>query len=72
VLGVVGNSPRVLVAAGEVGAHEALGMRNRAPLSQVVPDRVRVFGPTWIEMIEISCPIGSGWPCAYRRALIRR
>jgi hypothetical protein len=68
VLGVICNGPHVLVGVGEVGAHEAIGVRNRALLSKSFPDGVRVFGPTLIEMIEIGCPIGSRWPCAHRCA----
>ena len=45
VLGVICNGPHVLVGVGEVGAHEAIGVRNRALLSQVVPRWGEGFRP---------------------------
>ena len=56
-LGVVGDRAHVLVARGEIDAHEAVGMGDRAPLAHLVPDRERVVDPARIEMIEVGGPV---------------
>ena len=57
VLGVVGDGAHVLVARGEIDAHEAVGVGDRARLAQLVPDREGVVDPARIEMIEIGGPV---------------
>src|SRR5436190_1323718 len=56
-LGVVGDRAHVLIARGEIDAAEALGVRDRACLAQLLPDRIRVLDPARIEMIEIGAPV---------------
>ena len=56
-LGVVGDRAHVLVARGEVDAHEAVGMGDGARLAHLLPDREGVVDPARIEMIEIGGPV---------------
>ena len=66
VLGVVGDGADVLIAARKISAHEPLGMGDRAFLPQLVPDRIRIFTPARIEMVEVRFPIGRRRPFAHR------
>ena len=68
-LGVVGDRAHVLVARGQVDAHEAVGVRDRTLLPQFVPDRVRVLDPARIEVVEIGGPIGDGRSAAHGRRI---
>src|SRR5205814_6776366 len=58
VLGVVRYGAHLLVPARKICAHEPVGMRDRAFLPKLIPDRIGVFDPPRIEMIEIGRPVG--------------
>ena len=57
-LGVVGDFRDVLVTCRQPGAAKPLGVRDRAALSQVVLDRIRVGGPFRIQVGEVGRPVG--------------
>src|SRR6202041_3230964 len=59
-LGVVRNRRDVLVAGRQPYAAEALGVRHRAALPQVVLDRERVGGPLGVGVGEVGRPVGDG------------
>src|SRR5262249_25737297 len=56
-LRVVGDGPHVVVARREVDAVEAIGMRDRTFLPELVPDRIRVVHPARIGMVEVAAPV---------------
>src|SRR6516225_1044535 len=58
-LGVVCDRPDVLVARRKIDAPKTIGVGDRAGLSQVAPDRMRILNPGRIEMVEITGPIGN-------------
>src|SRR5262249_54437124 len=45
--------------------HEALGVRDRTLLPQLVPDRIGILDPARIEVVEIGGPIGDGRSAAH-------
>src|SRR5207247_1999862 len=65
-LGVVGNGANVFVAGREIHAQEPVGMRDRAALAQLVPDRIGVFDPARVEVVEIAFPIAHRGPFAHQ------
>ena len=63
-LRIIGDGAHVLVARGQVNAVEALGVRDRAALAQLVPDRKRVFHPLRVQVIPVAGPVLDGGTCA--------
>ncbi len=59
-IGVVGHCPHVGVARRQVDALEALGVGDRAPLAEVLPDRERIVDPLRIRVVPIGGPILDG------------
>ena len=57
VLGVVGDLGHVVVTDGQPAAAVPVGVRDRAPLAEVVDDRVGVGGPLVGRVVEVRCPI---------------
>src|ERR1700729_3105140 len=58
VVGVVGDRRHVLVAGRQPAAAEALGVRDRASLAQLVLDRVGIGRPLRLEVREVRRPVG--------------
>ncbi len=56
-LGVVGHRRNVGVTDGQPCASVAGGVSYRAPLAQLVPDRIGVVQPCGVGVVEIGCPV---------------
>ena len=63
-LGIVGDGAHVLIARRQVDALEALGVRDRAFLPQLVPDREGVLDPVRVEVVPVGGPVRDGRTCA--------
>ena len=63
VLGVLGDRRHAGVGRGEPPAAVALGVRDRAALAQVLPDRVGVVHPLGVGVVPVGREVGHGRRC---------
>ncbi len=70
VLGVVRNVGDVLVREGQPRAAVATGVRDRALLPELVPDRVGVGDPCGIGVVEVGRPVGDGRALVHAHSVI--
>lgn len=68
-LDIIRDLSDFVVTRGEVHTLESTCMSNWAGLAQFVPDRERVFDPSRVKMVEVSCPISDRTPVAHVRIL---